>query len=283
MKKRIMKFADFGARVLESADLDDVKWILIELSDSHKLIAQAMDGDVLLYELSEVGTEDDIQVARLRLEDLGYDLVFLGPMKYGINRDKAVCWIVKSGFFQGDRQTLPFRSMDEKGVDETRGLLLKKIWDERPYLHGSGYRTTDVGLALLVAGTKSHEMVAALFREYLGADKIREIFDSALMKKELRISEGGYDFRIKVEEYEMLVHNSVGTAVIRCSVLNGGEVTLFSEEGEPTMWLEEAVDNPEFGWEINNEIHDCIERHFCEDLRLPEMTGYLVHVVWHFE
>ena len=77
--------------------LEDIKWIMIEMTESHKLFGHEKD-DCFLYEVSNIPTQEDLESAKGRLEDLGYSIVYIGKPKIGSRdiHDKTICWIVKS-------------------------------------------------------------------------------------------------------------------------------------------------------------------------------------------
>ena len=76
MRKNIMKFQEFGSikkvGFLESKqeDLEDIKWILVEMSEQPKLAAEALGGKALLYDISDISSPEDVDVANRRLSEL---------------------------------------------------------------------------------------------------------------------------------------------------------------------------------------------------------------------
>jgi hypothetical protein len=85
-----------------------------------------------------------------------------------------------------------------------------------------------------------------------------------LLKKDegetLQIINGGYNFKIildkvTVNEYEVYLD---------VRVMPGGTVTFIFDEGQPTIPLEEALTNSEYGWEINSEVAEVVDNKFNE-------------------
>ena len=71
--KYLKLYEDFNS----SDILEDIKWIMIEVSEDAKLISSELDGDLLFYNLNTDCSEEDLKVAKLRLNDLDYNIIKL--------------------------------------------------------------------------------------------------------------------------------------------------------------------------------------------------------------
>ena len=61
-------------------NIEDLKWIMIEMTENQKLFGHEKD-DCFLYEISNMPSEEDLESAKGRLEDLGYNIVYIGKPK----------------------------------------------------------------------------------------------------------------------------------------------------------------------------------------------------------
>ena len=257
--------------------LEDIKWVMVEMSEDHKLFGHEKDY-CMLYELSTKPSAEDVESAKGRLGDLGYDIVYLGTPGISARelQGKQICWIVKSEFFRGNRDSLPTKNEQHKDIAELQKNILLDMWKERPEIDNAKLA------ALLIFNHKQVSKVDEWFREFLGP-KAEKIVHSLVKPGERhRIGKGGYDFDIRVEEIKITAGSEY--VDIHCEVLKGGDVTIFSQEDQPTLSLEEATENEDFGWEIENEIRDCIEDYFYSAIGIRNKTGYSIDALeWTFE
>jgi len=261
--------------------LDDIKWILVEMCERPSLLAHEKDY-CMLYGIPGSIDSEDIESAKGRLGEIGYELVYLGTPGISARafQVKQICWIVKSEFFRDpylssvNRDSLPTGNEERKTVAALQKNILLEMWKERPDIDN------DKLAALLIFNHRQVKKVDELFREFLGP-KAESIARSLVKEGDRhRIQNDGYDFEIAIVEIKMA---GTGYVDIYCEVLKGGEVTIFSEEGQPTMSLEEATEE-EYGWEIENEIRDCIEEYFYTGIGLRNKTGYSIDACdWTFE
>jgi hypothetical protein len=238
--------------------LEDIKWIMIEMTESHQLFRHEKD-DCFLYVISNMPSEEDLESAKGRLEDIGYDLVYVG--KHVDNN--MICWIVKSEFCEEYNPIIKMKTMDDNPViEDIQKNILLKMWKEEPSIDNNRLS------ALNIFTYQQMKKVGELFREYLGPKAI-QIVDSILRKKEHHISSGGYNFDIVIESYDI----DSSDINIKCEILPGGTVSIIMDDGR-TLDLEDAVDDEEIGWEIKGEISDCIEDFLYKNLQIRDKTGY---------
>lgn len=249
--------------------IEDIKWIMIEMTETHKLFGHEKD-DCFLYEVSNMPSEEDLESAKGRLEDLGYSIVYIGKPKIGSRdiHDKTICWIVKSELCK-EWSPLPavsngkFAELENNTIiEDIQKNILLKMWKEEPVINNERLQM------LCVFNHQQMKKVGEWFREYLGP-KAKQIIDSILGKKEHHISSGGYNFDIVIESYDI----DSGDINIKCKILPGGTVSIIMDD-DRTLDLEDAVDDEEIGWEIKGEISDCIEDFFYKNLQIRDKTGY---------
>lgn len=249
--------------------LEDIKWIMIEMTESHKLFGHEKD-DCFLYEVSNMPSEEDLESAKGRLEDLGYSIVYIGKPKIGSRdiHDKTICWIVKSELCK-EWSPLPAVSNGKFAefegntiIEDIQKNILLKMWKEEPLINNERLQM------LCIFNHQQMKKVGEWFREYLGPKAI-QIVDSILRKKEHHISSGGYNFDIVIESYDI----DSSDINIKCEILPGGTVSIIMDDGR-TLDLEDAVDDEEIGWEIKGEISDCIEDFLYKNLQIRDKTGY---------
>ena len=251
--------------------LEDIKWIMIEMAESQKLFGHEKD-DCFLYEVSNMPSEEDLESAKGRLEDLGYSIVYIGKPKIGYHdiHDKMICWIVKSELCK-EYSPLPIiingKFAEFEGntvIEDIQKKMLLKMWKEEPIINNERLQM------LCVFNHQQMKKVGEWFREYLGPKAI-QIVDSILGKKEHHISSGGYNFDIVIESYDI----DSSDINIRCEILPGGEVSIIMDDGR-TLNLEDAVNDEEIGWEIKGEIRECIEDYFYKNLKIRSLTGFYI-------
>ena len=261
--------------------LEDIKWIMIEMTESHQLFRHEKD-DCFLYQVSNIPSEEDLESAKGRLEDLGYSIVYIGNPPYydslgnptpGHLQGKTICWVVKSELCK-EYSPLPiiingkFAELEENTIiEDIQKNILLKMWKEEPVINNERLQT------LCIFNYHQVKKVSEWFREYLGP-KANQIIDSILRNKEHHISDGGYNFDIAIESYD--IQESNDDINIRCNILPGGEVSIIDGR---TLNLEDAVNDEEIGWEIKGEIRDCIEDFFYKNLQIRDKTGYGIEII----
>ena len=124
-------------------------------------------------------------------------------------------------------------------------------------MFGFGDRTTPVGMP----------HIQSWLREYLGENS------SSIMKKffsnpEYKVDCGGYDFTFKIDNYHKDGHQFEITLTVDDII---GTVMLIMTDGTIHK-LKDARDSDDYGWEIENEIEDCIYDYFIE--QIENTTGF---------
>ena len=269
--------------------LEDIKWIMVEVAESHNLLGNEKDF-CMLYEISNMPSQEDLESAKGRLDDLGYSIVYIGKPKTPFQnyayvlKDKTLCWIVKSELCEeysplpiivnGKSSEFPFFwfSEDNKVIEDIQKRILLKMWKEDPTIDRERLK-----ILCIFNNNQIQKKVETFFREYLGP-KSKQIIDSILRNKEHHISHGGYEFDIIIESYE--IDEGHYTVDIKCEILPGGTVSIIMGDGR-TLNLEDAVDDEEIGWEIKGEISECIEDYFYKNLKIRSLTGYEIDVEYY--
>ena len=258
--------------------IEDIKWIMIEMTESQKLFGHEKD-DCFLYEISNMPSEEDLESAKGRLEDLGYSIVYIGK-RIALSKI-GICWIVKSELCK-EYNPLPIivngKFAEFEGntiIEDIQKKMLLKMWKEEPVINNERLQM------LCVFNHQQMKKVGEWFREYLGPKAI-QIVDSILKKnKEHHILLDGYDFFITIEEYTIesdIRYSKHMYLVIKCKILPGGKVSM--DDGR-TLDLEDAVNDEEIGLEIKGEISDCIVNYFYNKLHITKKTGYDIGDVYY--
>lgn len=245
--------------------IEDIKWIMIEMTESQKLFGHEKD-DCFLYEISNMPSEEDLESAKGRLEDLGYSIVYIGK-RIALSKI-GICWIVKSELCK-EYSPLPIiingKFAEFEGntvIEDIQKKMLLKMWKEEPVINNERLQM------LCVFNHQQMKKVGEWFREYLGPKAI-QIIDSIFEKREHHISIGGYNLDIVIESYDI---DSNDISII-CKVLPGGTVSIIMDDGR-TLDIEDAVNDEEIGWEIKGEINDCIIDFLYKNLQIRDKTGY---------
>ena len=257
--------------------LEDIKWIMIEMTETHKLFGHEKDY-CMLYEVSNMPSEEDLESAKGRLEDIGYSIVYIDKQEIAPRdlKGKILCWVVKSELCK-EYSPLPAVSNgrfveleNNKIIEDIQKNILLKMWKEEPVIN-------ERLQILCLFNYQQIRKVEEWFREYLGP-KAKQIIDSILRKKEHHILSGGYDFDIVIDSYDI----DSSDINIKCEILPGGEVSIIADDGR-TLNLEDAVKDKEIGWEIKGEITEIIEDYFYKDLQIRNKTGYRITVEYTFK
>jgi hypothetical protein len=148
-------------------------------------------------------------------------------------------------------------------IDSYKNMIFK-YWDK----FGPGISKEMIKLFGISFGKSSIRMtdLQRWLREYLGEEKIKESSKSFLENKEHHINDcGGYDFYFtfnhSFEDGQYLFDITVDD--IR------GTVILIMTDG--TIHKIKDARNEEFGWEIENEVEDCIHDYISKNLE--DKTG----------
>ena len=142
--------------------------------------------------------------------------------------------------------------------------MIFKYWDK----FGPGISDDMIKLFGITFGKSSLRMtdLQRWLREYLGDDKIKEISKSFLEQKQHHINDcGGYEF------YFTLTHKFEDGEYLFDVVVNDidGIVILVMVDG--SIHKIKDARNQEYGWEIENEVEDCVHDYISKNLE--DMTG----------
>ena len=134
--KYLKLYENFNSNIEDT--LEDIKWIMVEMAESHNLLGNEKD-DCMLYEISNIPSEEDLESAKGRLEDLGYSIVYIGKPRIGATtrdlKDNTLCWIVKSEICKEHCKDLPNTLAyfeDNKIIEDIQKRILLKMWKEDP-------------------------------------------------------------------------------------------------------------------------------------------------------
>jgi len=165
----------------------------------------------------------------------------------------------------------------EEQLDNVRKKLLRKIWSVDPYWD-DGY--------LLSVGIKNdwdtRDKAIGWFVEFLGDEKINKILEDNFGGYDLRIDNcGTYDFEFDIVGYSLYDENNSKSnsgvetfphlvIEVDCKVdIKRGVVTI--DGGE--MPLGYALQNDDYGWEVNGEVMSCIGDYLYRKFDLLKNTG----------
>ena len=291
--KYLKLYENFNNNNIEDL-LEDLKWIMIEMTETHKLFGHEKDY-CMLYEVSNIPSEDDIESAMGRLEDIGYSIVYIGKQEIAPRdlKGKILCWVVKSELCKewsplpavSNGKMIPLE--DNSIIEDIQKNILLKMWKEEPVLDNTfthGMNPYIQLQTLSIFNYQQFQKVGTWFREYLGP-KSSQIMDSIFRSKgqdyKHHITKGGYDFDIEVLSYEIDKRPNTNDLDIKCKILPGGEVSIIMDDGR-TLSLKDAVKDKEIGWEIKEEIAETIEEYFYKDLQIRNKTGYSITVEYTF-
>jgi hypothetical protein len=120
----------------------------------------------------------------------------------------------------------------------------------------------------LSRGTIPSSLVSRWLREYLGETSM------GIMKKFFSESKhiiddcGGYNFIFTIDNYRRDGHQFEITLTV--DDINGSVDLIMTGGGEHN--LRDAINNEEYGWEVDNEVEDCIYDYLIE--KIENTTGF---------
>lgn len=139
-----------------------------------------------------------------------------------------------------------------------------KYWDK----FGAKYSEQMLQLLGLSRGTIPSSLVSRWLREYLGTSN-KEILTNFFNKTIHKIDScGGYDFTFTIDNYKKDGHQFEITITV--DDINGGVDLIMTGGGEHN--LKDAINNDDYGWEVANEVEDCIYDYLIENIE--ELTGF---------
>lgn len=139
-----------------------------------------------------------------------------------------------------------------------------KYWDK----FGAKYSEQMLKLLGLSRGTIPSSLVSRWLREYLGTTS-KEILTNFFNKTVHKIDScGGYDFTFTIDNYKKDGHQFEITITV--DDINGSVDLIMTDGGEHN--LRDAINNNDYGWEVENEIEDCIWDYMIENIE--STTGF---------
>lgn len=161
-------------------------------------------------------------------------------------------------------------------------LILKKIlfkyWDKfgpsadyniLRYLGGTNYNFINKQL-----GSITMDDIKYFLYEWLGEEVAINKTKEFLKINEFTIDDcGGYDFKFKITKIHPNNENEILVDLIVDDI--NGKVALIMTDGEVKN-LSDAINNEDYGWEVNNEIEDCIWEFF--NNKITYKTGVTIKI-----
>lgn len=144
-----------------------------------------------------------------------------------------------------------------------------KYWDKRPIIDSTFinlFPLKELGLSVL--------NIYPMLAEYLGEDKAKQMAMDMIYKNH-RINRGdcgGYEFDFYLEKVDEDSESFEVDVDVR---LRGGSVALMMVGGE-LMSLDDALKDEDIGWEIKEEVEDCV-LDYIED-NIINRTGIITRV-----
>ena len=233
--KYLKLYEDFNQSNINDI-LEDIKWIMIEVSEDSELIGYALDGDLVTYDIPNYD-ETDLKVANKRLQDIGYTLLTSYNVLY-----KYKCLIVKTGLLNLSEFEEDDFILSLEDFNDVKEQLLLKHFEKKPNLIG-----VDIKIFLL----SSLDCYTYLYN-FLGKDGVLKVLDELIGKKK-HIDYGGYDFDFTLKEIE---YEKDGSFNLKCFVHNDGEVEIIGDGN--IINIVDAMNDDHIGWEIKSEMEESI-------------------------
>lgn len=233
-------YEDFNQNDINNI-LEDIKWIMIEVSEDAKLMGYELDGDLVNYKLGN-NNEDDLKVANKRLYEIGYTL-----LNYVVNDkcliiNKDLIDLSKFDNYVNDEDEIPFPVLDAVEFSDIQKQLLFKHFEKTPNLHN-----IDTSIFML-----SMEECYDYLSEFLGKDGILKVLNGLVGKKH-HVDYGGYDYDFTLKEIE---YENDGSFNLKCFVHNDGEVEIIGDGN--IINIVDAMNDDHIGWEIKGEMEESI-------------------------
>lgn len=294
--KYLKLYEDFNNQDEILSDIETILDQLLHDSNSSnrysKRLGCELDGDLIFYELDTECSEEDLKVAKLRLNDLNYKIVYF---------EKNYCWIVNidilSDEFKDSDEIIFIKSGQSASLKnlkinndfkKLRRYLLFKYWEKTPIL------SHDI-LKLFLNKTDlaygDDVFLSTFFIEFLGIDRIKNILNDILTKdKYYSISEEAgiyghtseYKFDFKIEDFSIPDIKIYGEQNRRLSVtcfVDYESATITTNGNELNVLdIFENTDDTGVINNIDNGIIDCIAEFLYGDIKIWEKTGLSVDV-----
>jgi len=150
--------------------------------------------------------------------------------------------------------------------NNVNGILLK-LWEKNPYLDP---------VQMKMFGLSEHNLsVMREFRKYLGEGEIeKRLYDIIKIGKYYEITDcGNYKFKFQIIDWSV----DDGEIRIKCWVdVDNGSVILIHDDNNVERSLNDVLHNEDIGWEIRQEMEDCIGDWFNDNGKLNYYTGLLI-------
>ena len=156
--------------------------------------------------------------------------------------------------------------------------LFYKYWDKNgPNADDTLFRMfgfTPMGMEFNGTIVKKSDVYRFL-RNWYGDNKAALVSEKILSQKHFTINScGGYNFDFEVVSF--YIEDELGTIYVTIKPdLKNGEVELIMVGGEIEN-LQDAIDNDNYGWEIETEITDCVYDYLTN--KITNTTGYEIAV-----
>jgi len=157
--------------------------------------------------------------------------------------------------------------------NDVKGILLK-LWKENPYLDP---------IQMKMFGLSEYNLsVMQEFRKYLGEGEIeKRLYDIIKIDKYFEITDcGNYRFKFQITDWSV----NDGEIRIICWVdVDNGSVILIHDDNNVERSLNDVLHNEDIGWEIRQEMEDCIGDWINDNIKLSYYTGLLMLIDLDYE
>lgn len=143
------------------------------------------------------------------------------------------------------------------------GILLK-LWKKNPYLDPTQLKM--FGLS------PNNVSVVKMFREFLGDEEIEKrllsLHNKFKLRTDIHINNcGNYDFEFSILDWYW---SDDDILEFNCEVgAEEGTVTIGDEERS----LDDAIHNDDYGWEVKDEVTDCVSDFIEKSFNINYLTG----------
>jgi hypothetical protein len=202
---------------------------------------------------------------------VAYDFFYELLEKYGVPIEVDVD--LKE--IQGDVNNI--NEADEKNSDWESVLSLEKYWKKK-LERGENITYDEDELKYFGITTRQYEHYARFkFQDLVGGEEFFEKFIKTLMDKTFSTKDfgerlvGGYDFEwvitdMEYRDYDFFLYGKT---------LPGGTVSMIMTDGR-NLTLQEALEDEDIGWEIQEEVNDVVQD--CMNEIILPVTGYDVTI-----
>ena len=150
--------------------------------------------------------------------------------------------------------------------NNAKGILLK-LWKENPYLDP---------IQMKMFGLSANNVsVLDMFSKFLGDKEIeKRLNDIIKLRTDFEITDcGNYRFKFQITDWSV----NGNEIRIKCWVdVDNGSVVLIHDENGEERSLDDVLHNDDYGWEIRQEVEDCIGDWINDNIKLSYYTGLLM-------